>query len=328
MALEEFKEVEKFKEIEELRKLINKYSNVYDFKNKEYNIMNKCLLMLDRSISNFEWSGLPESLPAEILEKYLQIYGKVFIMKDNEGEIRAFNFNPGATKDVYFRPKTVLINNPWANINGEFKVGEDGFIIKNDSNGVGVWPVFTKYAALLTENDLTVKMAIINSRAINLISAPDDRTLKAINEYINNLVNGDYKAVGEAQIFDGIKVQPLMTEANNTLTNLIEMEQYLKASWFNEIGINANYNMKRESLNSAESDLNSECLYPLIDDELHNRQESEDKFKEMFGLDVKVEWHNPGEHIKNQLLGIDPKAAAKGFLEDEELRKEQLKDES
>ena len=68
MALEELKE------IEELQKLINKYSNIYDFKNKEYNIMNKCLLMLDRSISNFEWSGLPDSLPAKILEKYCLIF--------------------------------------------------------------------------------------------------------------------------------------------------------------------------------------------------------------------------------------------------------------
>ena len=315
-------------ELQDYLNLTDKYSIAYDFKEKDSNILNKCLLMLDRSISNFEWKNLPESLPAKILEKYLQLYGKVFIMKDNEGEIRALPFKPGASKDVYYRPKTVIINNPWANINGEFKVDEDGFIIKNDSNGIGIWPIFTKYAALLAENDLTIKMAIINSRALNLISAPDDKTLRAINEYINNLVNGDYKAVGEAQIFDGIKVQPLMREANNTLTNLIEMEQYLKASWYNEIGINANYNMKRESLNSAESDLNSECLYPLIDDELHCRKESLEKFKNMYGLDITVEWHNPGEHMKNQLLGIDPEEAARGFIEDMDQRKEQPKDEN
>ena len=76
---------------------------------------------------------------------------------------------------------------------------------------------------------------------------------------------------------------------NQSITQLIELLQYYKASWFNELGLNANYNMKRESLNSSESQLNDDALLPFVDDMLLSRQESFDKVNEMFGTNIQVD---------------------------------------
>lgn len=62
----------------------------------------------------------------------------------------------------------------------------------------------------------------------------------------------------------------------------------MKASWFNELGLNANYNMKRESINSNESQLNDDMLLPLIDDMLQCRQSFCDKINNMFGTNITV----------------------------------------
>ena len=73
-----------------------------------------------------------------------------------------------------------------------------------------------------------------------------------------------------------------------SLTNLIEYHQYLKAGLFNELGLNSNYNMKRESINSNESQLNDDMLHPLIDDMLARRREALEEVNAMFGLNVSV----------------------------------------
>lgn len=75
-----------------------------------------------------------------------------------------------------------------------------------------------------------------------------------------------------------------------TFTDLIEYQQYLKASWFNEIGLNANYNMKREKLSTTESQMNSDALLPLVDDMLEQRRLGVEKVNEMFGTNITVDF--------------------------------------
>ena len=58
---------------------------------------------------------------------------------------------------------------------------------------------------------------------------------------------------------------------------------------FNQIGVNANYNMKREAINSSESQLNDDGLQPLTDDIVKSIQTGLDEYNKLFGMDVHVE---------------------------------------
>ena len=53
--------------------------------------------------------------------------------------------------------------------------------------------------------------------------------------------------------------------------------------------------MKRESINSNESQLNDDMLHPLIDDMLRERQEGIDRVNKMFGTDIKVTFNSAWE---------------------------------
>ena len=48
--------------------------------------------------------------------------------------------------------------------------------------------------------------------------------------------------------------------------------------------------MKRESINSNESQLNDDMLHPLIDDMLRERKEGIDRVNALFGLNIKVDF--------------------------------------
>ena len=61
----------------------------YHYKDKAANVKQLNQYMLAKTVTMFEYQGLPETLPSDILEKMLQQSGAVFITKV-EGEIYAF----------------------------------------------------------------------------------------------------------------------------------------------------------------------------------------------------------------------------------------------
>lgn len=71
----------------------------------------------------------------------------------------------------------------------------------------------------------------------------------------------------------------------------------MKASWYNEIGLNANYNMKREKLSTTESQMNNDALLPLVDDMLESRRVGLEKINAMFGTDISVEFASSWEKL-------------------------------
>ena len=279
-------------------------SQKYDFKNKDTNINEMLRYMLRRSTQMFKYNGLPNSIPKYILELYLQTNGNVCFYKHNE-KLYVFTGSMGGELNEYYLPTIYTIANPFLNLTKNLVIDNECVVVANDSCYQGMLPQFKKYATALVENELSMNIASINSRMISLISASDDRTLKSAESYIRHIFDGDLSVISEDTFLDGIKVQPYTKVTNDTLSKLIEYNQYLKASWFNDIGLNANYNMKREAINSNESQLNEDMLFPTVDDMLERRQEGIEKVNKMYGTNITVElnssWRYNVDEINNSV---------------------------
>ena len=291
----------------------------YNFKDKDRAIGLHVNYMLNRTQQMFKWKNLPSTIPARILELYLQVRGccAFYVPKGRNGEIYVFTGGLGGEPNEYYMPTKFTLANPYFGISEVLSIDEDCIIMSNDSMYMGMIPLYTRYATAMTETELSLNMASKNFRTASLISASDDRTKKSAEEYIKRIEDGELSIVGENEFFEGVRVQPFAsTGYNNSITNLIELEQYYKASWYNEIGLNANYNMKRESLNSAESQLNNDALLPLIDNMLECRRVGARKVNEMFGTNIKVELNSSWED--NQ-IEIDEQQEAIGGGEQDEV---------
>lgn len=256
------------------------------------------LYMLARTQSMFDYEGLPETIPARNLEIMLQLNGNVFFT-DKPGDYYVFTGGLGGEPDVYYEPTIYTVANPALKYSANLKIGEDGILIRSDSYGVGLLPMMQKYAALLVENDFTMRIADINSRISFLLSAADDRTEKSARTFLERIVNGDMGVISDSAFLESLKVNPAGNENSTRMTDLIEYQQYLKAAWFNDLGINANYNMKRESISPDEAQLNDDALLPLIDDMLEQRELAIKKINEKYGLNISVKldssWMNEQE---------------------------------
>ena len=143
--------------------------------------------------------------------------------------------------------------------------------MRNDTRAIGLFPMFLRYAQQLAENDISIRAAQINSRQRSIITAQTDREKEAAIHYLNQLEAGELGYIGEDTFFEGVDVVSAGSAAPNSIIQLIELQQYLKASWFNEIGLNTNFNMKREYLSAEEIAANTDVLLPLVDDMLYCR---------------------------------------------------------
>lgn len=274
-----------------------------------------CKYMFTRTQSMFVYTGLPDTIPVQWLEQYLQRNGSCCIA-EVEGKLYALLGNAGGDYDEYYQPTKYIVANPWLNLSKTFTIGEDCVFCRNDYDALGLNPLICRYAGLMTENLLTVRLADINMRMMNLLSAPDDNTLQSTKQYLRDLEDGKLGVVGETPFFEGLKLQSKNLGSGDYMIEFIELQQYLKGSLYNELGINANFNMKREALSGQELAMNDDALMPLIDDMLKQRRAMCDNLNQMFGLNVSVDygstWHS--NVVEKQLvadteLGASPESA-------------------
>lgn len=258
-----------------------------DILDKNRNYGNYMRYFLNRTQHMFKYEGLPETIPQRELELLLQQYGHCAIA-DWNGSLYATKGNWGGKPNVYLRPENYIVANPVLG-SRTFKWNEDCIVMGNDTLFVGLWPMFARYCQMFTEADISMYMALINSRIISIISAKDDKTKLAADKFIQDIIAGKLTVVAEDEFLEGLKATAYSSPSSEKITDLIEFNQYQLARFYNDLGLNANYNMKREAINSSEAQMNNDALYPLIDDMLEMRKRKIEDVNNMFGTSITVE---------------------------------------
>ena len=275
------------------------FSNHIDFNGKP----DKGLLLssyikyyLARLESMFTYENLPESIPQKWFENLLLTNGSCVVISTNEGLI-ATRAGVGGDPDPYYIPTKCIVANPFIDqqYNRTYTRDEDCVLIVNDTYAQGLLPLLEKYCSMMVECDLSLHLNCIMSRGTAVLSAVDDNTKESATLWLKRIREGEMGVIGESAFLpntDRDLTVNQLTGTDSTLTNLIEYMQYIKASLYNEIGLQSNYNMKREAINSGESQLNEDMLHPLIDTMLREREEGVDRINKMFGTDISVKFNS------------------------------------
>lgn len=257
--------------------------------------------MLARLQKMFKYKNLPDSIPRQYLENYLLVNGSCIIARDKKNpsdqNIYAFVGAAGGEPDIYYRPTRYMIANPSLKFSAEYYISDtdpnnerDAILVRNDTMWQGLYPMMARYAALISENLLTIRTADVMLRVLALITAPDDSSRLAADQFLKDIVDGKLASIGENRFLDGIRMQNPPSNNGSYLTQFIELHQYLVGSFYNEVGLNANYNMKREALSESETGLNDDSLMPLCEDMLRCRREDMQAVNDLFGTSIEVDF--------------------------------------
>ena len=261
--------------------------------------------LLVRTKMMFQYKGLPDTIDATMLERYLQVNG-IACVTEVDGKLYAFNGSMGGKQDVYYRPTLFVVANPHFKqaFSKNIIIGEEGtdfnespidsqpgVLMRNDSEWMGLSPLIAKYSVMLAENLLTIRSADVMLRIIALITASSDKSYKSAMAYLNKLEKGEFGAISDDSFSENqINMQSPPSNNGSYLTQFIELHQYLIGSFYNELGLRANYNMKREAIGQGESSMDEDAIMPLCDDMLLRRKEDVAKINSMYGTDISVDY--------------------------------------
>lgn len=277
-------------------------STIYDFYNPRDKLNNLWGIIADifnKLGACIEYKGLESTkIYKPNLDRFLFTQGYAGIIED-KGELKCLFGTLQGEFDENYNYKFFRIDNPYAKINKTYKVGEDVAIIYNDSQHIGLMPLISKYAGLMVENELSIFLADIISRASYIITAEDSGAVKSADNFIEGLEAGKFSAILDEYLTGSLKTAPLSDNRAN-FTYFIELESFLEASLYNHLGINANKDQKRESLASEEVRANNQQLLPFIDDLYECRREGFKEVSRIFGVDIEPIFKGPWELTKNE----------------------------
>lgn len=277
---------------------------MYEVNEKEKNIRELNAYMLAKTLGMFEYSGLPASIPQRELERMLQMNGYAFIT-EHDGALYALAGGLGGMPDVYGLPTEINVSNPALGISKTYNLKNDGVLIVNDLMRLGLKPLFDRFNTLLVENHITMDLNTFNTRLTTVISAGDDRTKQSAEMFLKRLKAGEPTVIGENAFFDGVKVHGGNSSSTAPITSLIEYHQYLKSALYNEVGIDSPYNMKRERLNTAEVEQDTNSLSVLVDSMYRCRVSGIEEVNAKYGLEIKVNFSGVWKNEENNQTDIE-----------------------
>ena len=278
---------------------------MYNYKKKDLNMKRELDFLLSKTLSMFKYEGLPETIPQRELERQLQTKGYAFITKA-KGKLYSFTGGLGGEPDPYGNPTQIVVTNPALDFYETLDLEKDGVLIRNDSMQNGIRHLLQKYIYMMNESEISMVVNSFNARFPTLLSAGDDRTRESAELYLKKVIDGDLGVIAENRLFEGINAQSA-GGAGSMFTQLIEYQQYLKATLYNELGLEMNNNMKRERLTEDEVNI-TDIIYPFVDNMRMNREKGIEEVNSMFSKEIEVGFdsiwakHDPSEALDEEML--------------------------
>lgn len=282
--------------------------------NRDRNLIFKYLInnMQKRTLGMFEYKNLPKTLSARSIEKYLQGSGTCLIVDVKESDIHnpeakgqaglyALPCKAGGKLNADYLPTTAIVVSSWLGLSGEYDLMKDEAVYMwNDSLLEGIAPLYSLYASELTDNVLTLHFQEVHNRILSIIKASTEDEKKDAVEFFKDYENGKFAALMNEDFLESLKnnrVDPFKGSSNSTIKDTLEARQWLLAHWNIEIGLNDNYNMKREALNENEIEANADTLTPLLDDMYKCRKKGVEEINRIFGTNIEVDFSSSWKRV-------------------------------
>ena len=275
--------------------------------NVEANFRTYFKLLTNKAMSLFKLSGTEdlEAFDERYFMEQLILRGKVAVAQF-DGKLYALTGNWGGEPNAYYEPTQWIVANPILgsktlkvlNKDGSKDVSKlDGVVIAltdfdflSDNLNGGLYPLIYKYSGLLADNDVSLNIAQINGRLNVVLTADSENIANQAENILKDLYDGKPYRVLYQDLMDKIQVNPVAAAGtNNTIMSLIEAKAHLLQDFYSEIGIASQGNLKRERVNTAETELMTGCLDISIWNMLKNLKEGIEKVNELFGTSIGVE---------------------------------------
>lgn len=286
-------------------------------------------LLLNRVTPMFIFKGFPDGINPDFVARELIIHGRIGVTDKADFTTyetpRAWRGYCGGEVTADYTGSRFIGASPVLG-SCDFVIGENGVVMFNTTEDIyapfdlcdtlptkprksikppdtlprtALYEYILRTAVMLEDIDISLRTLLRTTRAMILITAKNEQLKNAAEIVLKKIYNGDTDTVFMSDILDSLSITfaPTASNAAAIMKELKEQYQFTLAQFYHAIGVNANYNLKRERLNTAEIDLNEQPLIVNISDMKHCREMGVEQINSMFGLSVSVElnedWKQP-----------------------------------
>ena len=250
-------------------------------------------------IEDAEKSNRTKTINFDYLKMNLLLGGEICITDFNE-KLYACIGARGGKPNEYYLPTIFTIANPILG-SKQVEIDKNGVVIYNTKIDKFVWTgsgeifsgglfdLVSQTASLLADNIITINCIQINARVNTFFTADSEAQAIAGEAILKKQYAGKPYQILRSDLLEKITVNPVAdAAASQKITELIELHNYIIASFFQNIGIKANNTIKRERMITDEIDSQMDFLQINILEILASWQAGFDKVNEIYGTSFTV----------------------------------------
>lgn len=253
--------------------------------------------------------GLDETkINGNYLKSQLILDGNVCITDfeagvNHEAGIYAVRGDLGGEPDEYYIPTVYTCANPILGSKMVYRKDWNG----NEQNGVvifntdvdniwcgswnnGLYDLISQTATLLADNIVSINCQQINSRVQVFFTADGEPAAVAGEAVLKRMYAGSPYQILRGDVLDNLQVNPISHQGvANNITQLVELQNFITANFFQSIGVKSNNVMKRERLITAEIDEQNDFVSLSLLEMIASWQKGFNEVNELYGTDIHVE---------------------------------------
>lgn len=259
--------------------------------------------LLIRSVNMFEWYNLPSGT-SQTLERFLQENDSVIFTKIDD-VVYFIKASLGGQLNTYEEFTRATYSIPYLNISNSETIGDTCEVVYSDSLHLGLSEIFSRYAGLFVESEITLKQLLKAKRVPYIMSASDDRTMESAKRFLKKVDDGEQEIISENALFENFKL--LNNPTSTQLKDITDFQNWLLSNALSEIGIKMNTESKAQYQNKIDVLDGQNFGIALIRDMEKQRKAGIERVNKMFGTSITVRLSKEFRDIvegNNDIIGI------------------------
>lgn len=279
-----------------IRKIKNEMTMLYDAADVATGFNYWFYKLLNYVLGMFEYSGLPESLPAREIELNLIITGHAVIFKHGSDLVcirtELYGF------DVYYNPinavygnmkipeKTLTFGQNAAVIYNNYIQGN---ILDNQIVDSGLLTFIKRYSRMLADIESTINIRAVNSRQTSYPIARTQAMAEQLKAFNAQIEAGRRAIITDQMILDAFRnIDIAGKQDTEKINDLLIARDNILASFFRDIGIKFQQAQKRAQLTEDEVAADDQLLVINPREMLKQRREGLQRVNDLFKTNITV----------------------------------------
>lgn len=222
---------------------------------------------------------------------------------NHEAGIYAVSGNLGGEPDEYYIPVLYTCSNPILGSKTVYRKDwngnkQNGVVIYNtdidnvwcDGWNAGLYDLISQTATLLADNIVSINCQQINSRVQAFFTADGEPQAVAGEAVLRKMYAGSPYQILRSDLVDKLTVNPISgTGVANNITQLVELQNFIIANFFQSVGIKSNDIMKRERLITAEIEEQNSFVNISLLEMIASWQKGFNEVNELYGTNIQCE---------------------------------------